>query len=466
MNLYLIFCVNLIIGSILIFGDDELININMLTDFIDNTLIIYLIANLTHIFNHNYKNYFFILDIIQSFILGYIGLYIENLNVLFWFLITFLLQKISHRLNYQFLNARLLSILTILFITIISACIEPIIRFSLLRLFYLRYSNDGIFYIRFILYIFISLSLILIIYKYTNPLIIIKQKIKMLGLEPKIFKILVFLLVSFIFIIFLTQITNITKTVRIPLLLIFLIFIALTFIQVFYFIQAYSYRQETEAKIVQNQQLQEYLQTMEQQYQELRHFKHDYQNMLLALEGFAKKGNQQQFRDYYQQLVQQQPQTENLKNLTISHIDYLKNEPLRGLIIQKFFAAQQANIQLQLEIEQDIQIHNSDILSIVRILGILLDNALEQTAQETEKVIQCSFNIIDKKVIEITVANPATNLTNIDQLFINGYTTKQGHHGFGLTNVQKLAKQNKNLFLETELLKQHLNITLMITGEE
>ena len=437
-----------------------MVTVSELADFIDNTLIIYLMANLTHIYNYNYKKYFFIVDIIQSLLLGYIGLYIENLNVLLWFLITFLIQKLFHRLNYQFLSARLLSIITIVFITIISACIEPIVKFSIFSLFHLRYSNDVRLYIRIIFYIFIALILMFVLYKHNNQIIIIKQQIKKLGLESRIFKLLVFLLVSLIFIIVLTQITNITKTVMIPLLIIFIIFIVLTFIQ------AYSYRQETEAKIVQNQQLQEYLQNTEQQYQELRHFKHDYQNMLLALEGFAKKGNLQQFKAYYHQLVQQQPQTENLEELTISHIDYLKNEPLRGLIIQKFFAAKQDNIQLQLEIEQDIQIHNPDILSIVRILGILLDNAIEQTAQETEKVVQCAFNLIDEKVIEITIANTATNLTNIDQLFANGYTTKQDHHGFGLNNVQKLVEQNKNFFLETELLKQHLNITLMITGEE
>lgn len=443
-----------------------MVTVSELADFMDNTAIIYLIANLTHIFTQNYKKYFFIVDIIQSLLLGYIGLYIENLNVLLWFLITFLIQKLFHKLNYQFLNARLLSIIMIVFFTIVSACVEPIVRFSIFSLFHLRYSNDVNLYIRIIFYIFITFFLMFVLYKHTNQINIIKQQIKKLGLETRIFKLLVFLLVSLIFIIFLTQITNITKTVMIPLLIIFIIFIVLTFIQVFSFIQAYSYRQETEAKIVQNQQLQEYLQNTEQQYQELRHFKHDYQNMLLALEGFAKEGNQQQFKAYYQQLVHQQPQTENLEELTISHIDYLKNEPLRGLIIQKFFAAKQDNIQLQLEVEQNVEIHNPDILSIVRILGILLDNALEQTAQENEKVVTCAFNQTADQIIEITIANPATNLTNIDQLFANGYTTKQDHHGFGLTNVQKLVKQNKNLFLETELLKQHLNITLIITGEE
>ncbi|WP_147369719.1 hypothetical protein [Bombilactobacillus bombi] len=76
----------------------------------------------------------------------------------------------------------------------------------------------------------------------------------------------------------------------IPLLIIFIIFIVLTFIQVFSFIQAYSYRQETEAKIVQNQQLQEYLQNTEQQYQELRHFKHDYQKYAVGFGRLRQKG--------------------------------------------------------------------------------------------------------------------------------------------------------------------------------
>ncbi|RHW48555.1 hypothetical protein DS832_01450 [Bombilactobacillus bombi] len=267
-----------------------MVTVSELADFMDNTAIIYLMANLTHIYNYNYKKYFFIVDIIQSLLLGYIGLYIENLNVLLWFLITFLIQKLFHRLNYQFLSARLLSIITIVFITIISACIEPIVKFSIFSLFHLRYSNDVNLYIRIIFYIFIALLLMFVLYKHNNQIIIIKQQIKKLGLESRIFKLLVFLLVSLIFIIFLTQITNITKTVMIPLLIIFIIFIVLTFIQVFSFIQAYSYRQETEAKIVQNQQLQEYLQNTEQQYQELRHFKHDYQKYAVGFGRLRQKG--------------------------------------------------------------------------------------------------------------------------------------------------------------------------------
>lgn len=366
------------------------------------------------------------------------------------------------RLDYKFLNNRLIAIIIILIVGIVANCIETFLGFFTNTFFNIKYSNDISAYICVLLY-FIILAIYL--HKYDSVIYEISHTIQNLNLENGIFKILFFLFSSILAILIISQQINITNIIKLPLLIIFLIFVSLTFIQIFSFIQSYSYRQQAEAKIAQNQQLQEYLQNMEQQYQELRHFKHDYQNMLLALEGFAKNDNQQEFKDYYQQLVKQRPHTENLEKLTISHIDYIKNEPLRGLIVQKFFAAKQDNIQLQLEIDQDIKIHNTDILSIVRILGIVLDNAIEQTTRESEKIVQCAFNYMDNKVIEITIANPATNLFNIDQLFTNGYTTKKGHNGFGLTNVQKLVKQNKNLFLETELLKQYLSVTIMITGE-
>ena len=446
-----------------------MIQVSILANFIDSFVFILGII----IFNHfiDFDNHFQKINIVKDALIitinSTLGLFLEDFNLIIWFIASLIYQKLkTKKLNYYFLNNRLASIIICLTISTTIICIESFTKWILLKIYDIKYSNDITIYIRSILYLLLIILLINWIKNHNNRLDYIDNKIDKLKLNKRIFSILLFLFISIITILVVSQLANITNTIKFPMLIIFVIFVALTFIQVFSFIQSYSYRQEAETKIVQNQQLQEYLQNMEQQYQELRHFKHDYQNMLLALEGFAKNNNQQEFKDYYQQLVQQQPHTENLERLTISHIDHLKNEPLRGLIVQKFFAAKQDNIQLQLEISQDIKIHNTDILSIVRILGILLDNAIEQTTKENEKTVQCALNYVDNKVIEITIANPATNLTNIDQLFTNGYTTKKGHHGFGLTNVQKLVKQNKNLFLETELLKQHLTITIMITGEE
>ncbi|MEJ1300367.1 hypothetical protein QY880_09030 [Latilactobacillus sakei] len=106
-------------------------------------------------------------------------------------------------------------------------------------------------------------------------------------------------------------------------------------------IKTYAIRQETEDKIARNQQLQDYLVNIEQQYTELRRFKHDYQNILLSLESFAEKGDQQQFKAYYQELLAQRPTQSEIQGAVIAQLDYLKNDPIRGLVIQKFLAAKQ-----------------------------------------------------------------------------------------------------------------------------
>lgn len=161
--------------------------------------------------------------------------------------------------------------------------------------------------------------------------------------------------------------------------------------------------------------------------------------------------------------MKEKPVNDEFQMLTINCIDKLQNEPLRGLIIQKFFAAQRAGVNLQIEIDDLIKISNMDILPIVRILGILLDNAIEHSAEEKE--IKCAF-IKSLDLIEVTVANRAPNLKNIDQLFQKGYTTKVNHSGFGLANVKELLNKNKSLLLDISFSKRILKITLIITTGE
>ncbi|BDR57100.1 sensor histidine kinase [Xylocopilactobacillus apis] len=245
---------------------------------------------------------------------------------------------------------------------------------------------------------------------------------------------------------------------------IFAIFIILTFFVIVSFVRAFNYRRDTEIKFAQNKQLKDYLDNIEQQYQELRHFKHDYKNMLLALEGFVKEGDHKQFKEYYEQLVREQPSQSELEDQSISNINYLKNEPIRGLIIEKFFYARKLGINLELEITESIEIKNHDILSIVRVIGILLDNAIEQATKEENKLVICAL-IKSNDQIVITVDNFVNDLEDLSQISQSGYTTKSGHSGFGLNNVDKIVKQNENLFFETEVVKQHFQATLMITGE-
>ena len=66
-------------------------------DFIDNFIIIYLIEIFTHYINKDYQKKYVITDLLIAIINGFIGLYIENLNLVIWFLTTFIYQKCSKK---------------------------------------------------------------------------------------------------------------------------------------------------------------------------------------------------------------------------------------------------------------------------------------------------------------------------------------------------------------------------------
>ncbi|UQS81673.1 GHKL domain-containing protein [Bombilactobacillus folatiphilus] len=261
-----------------------------------------------------------------------------------------------------------------------------------------------------------------------------------------------------------TDLTKSTYTILILILLLVVVFAVLTIFYAWLFFKAYQAKQEADQRLKEDQQLRENLSTLEQQYNELRKFKHDYQNMLLSLEGFVKNGSSQQFAQYYQELLKQQPVKQDLQKMTIANIDYLKNDPIRGIVIQKTLAAKNVGVNMLLELIEDVVISHANILTVVRILGVLLDNAIEQAQKEVEKKVICAF-VPSEHMVEVIIDNVVSNIDNLHQLFDEGYTTKANHQGLGLANVRQLIKDDDHLWLDVDLKRNHLQITLTITEE-
>ncbi|MFD1238583.1 sensor histidine kinase [Latilactobacillus sakei subsp. carnosus] len=292
----------------------------------------------------------------------------------------------------------------------------------------------------------------------------LNQEIIEFSLEKQYF---IFIFILFIVIEIILAVGNlqgVTATILLTIIIIFCVLIGMTFWQVMLFLKAYSIRQEANDQFVRNQQLQDYLVNIEQQYTELRRFKHDYQNILLSLESFAEKGDQQQFKAYYQELLAQRPTQSEIQGAVIAQLDYLKNDPIRGLVIQKFLAAKQAGVTLKFEMTEPIELATANLLTVIRIIGILLDNAIEQAVQETDQLVSCAFLQSDG-LIEITIENTASQVKNLQAFSELGYSTKGAGRGTGLANVQDLIAKQTNLFLETQIENRKLRQTLMITEE-
>lgn len=232
--------------------------------------------------------------------------------------------------------------------------------------------------------------------------------------------------------------------------------------QMIILIKTYHVKQEALNIRKQNTQLNGYMTNIEQQYTEFRKFKHDYKNLLLSLKTMIDTNDSKQLKSYYNELSHQDiVQQTNDAHLLVA-TDKIENEPIRGLLIQKFFSAQKYGIKFLIEIPDTTINIDRHVVPIVRILGILLDNAIEyvNTHPQYDRFIKCAF-IDHPHSVEIIVENPTNELINLDKIFELGYTTKGEMHGYGLSNVSELVKKIPTLFISTELKDTTIQISFV-----
>ena len=200
---------------------------------------------------------------------------------------------------------------------------------------------------------------------------------------------------------------------------------------------------QNDYQIKMQQELIKYTTLLEKNYEKLRFFKHDYANILLTLEVFIRENDMENLKKYYFSLAK------NFNNFTksipkqINNLHFIKDKPLKSIIFDKLNNANSKNIVTSLVAKEDIEI-DSHLLDLCRIVGILLDNAIEASSSCTEnKFISIDF-IKEDESLSILIKNSYKGNLNTNNLYKNGYTTKGKGHGQGLKEVRYIVNQHKN----------------------
>ena len=184
----------------------------------------------------------------------------------------------------------------------------------------------------------------------------------------------------------------------------------------------------------------------------MRGFKHDFHNIVQGIGGYADRGDLECLKKYYKQLLQDCNRT---NNLTALNPDVINNPAIYNVMATKYHKADEIGVQINLGIFMDlneIEAHMK-IYEFTRILGILLDNAIEAASECDEKIIHVSFRKEANRhrlvmVIENTYKNKDVD---IDAIFEKDFSTKskKTNSGLGLWEVRQVLKKNNNLNLFT-----------------
>lgn len=180
----------------------------------------------------------------------------------------------------------------------------------------------------------------------------------------------------------------------------------------------------------------------------VRAFKHDFANIIASIGGFISTNDMLGLKKFYLSL---ETDYNELNNLYTLNPELISNSGVYNLLNQKYNLAVSNGIKFNLSYFVDINNFNISIYELTRILGILLDNAIDAAKSSHEKILNVSFKSEPKKHRNVIVVQNSyldKNL-DIDDIFRKGITSKVNHTGLGLWEVKKILSKNPNLDLYT-----------------
>lgn len=192
----------------------------------------------------------------------------------------------------------------------------------------------------------------------------------------------------------------------------------------------------------------EYNKTLHILHDSVRGFKHDFDNIVTTIGGYIKTNDMKGLEKYYSQLEED---CEKVNNLYILNPDIINNPGIYNLLTTKYGEAVRKGIKVNLTFLLDLNNLHMKIYEFARMLGILLDNAIDAASESDEKVLNIVFRNDSKNnrnIILIENTYKDKNV-NIDEIFNKGITGKENHTGLGLWEVKQILKRNNNINLYT-----------------
>ena len=196
------------------------------------------------------------------------------------------------------------------------------------------------------------------------------------------------------------------------------------------------------------QNAEEYNKTLTILHDSVRGFKHDFDNIVTTIGGYVKTNDMEGLKKYY---VQLEDDCQKVNNLYVLNPKLINNPGVYSLLTTKYHEAEGKGIKINMSLLLDLNTLHMKIYEFTRILGILLDNAIDASSECDEKIINIIFRDDSKNHRQLVIVENTYKDKNIDteKIFNKGYSGKENHTGLGLWEVRKIIGKSKNLNLHT-----------------
>ncbi len=186
----------------------------------------------------------------------------------------------------------------------------------------------------------------------------------------------------------------------------------------------------------------EYNKSLQILYDEVKGFKHDFDNIISTLNGYIETNDLAGLKNYFSEVKKDCKLT---NNLSIINPRTINHPGIYSLLNNKYFKAINLGITFEFEYFMDLSTLQINFYKLSRALGILLDNAIEAAEKCDEKIIKVSFIRENRNHRSlITIQNTYQNKKiDLEKIYEKGESSKENHSGIGLWVVRKYVKNSK-----------------------
>lgn len=189
-----------------------------------------------------------------------------------------------------------------------------------------------------------------------------------------------------------------------------------------------------------------YLDKYEIELDEKRKIVHDFKNELIVINGYADDSNIK-LKEYISEIVNDHKKSSS--SSLIKGVDKLPRG-IKGLVYYKLSQLDRTyivEINIKDSLEEFNDIDSKTNRNILKMIGILIDNAIEAVSSLDEKYINLKFSFVKNEII-IEIINNCYEKLDQEKIMASGYSTKGENRGYGLSLVDEIIKSNDKIKFE------------------
>jgi len=229
----------------------------------------------------------------------------------------------------------------------------------------------------------------------------------------------------------------------------------------------YARRLEEKIKKSEQEALQHYTRQVEEQQGIVTKIQHDIGNILSSIEGYLENDDLPGLKTYFHSKIKVTTAAITSNNPTLARLANIKVPEIKATLAGKLLVAQSAGIDTTFEATDEIDHIPVDSVALVRMLGIILDNAIEELTELGAGYLMVACWKANNGLTFVVQNTCRADIPKLHELKVAGFSTKGEGRGLGLNNLTEIAAAYPdNISLQTDIKDGHFIQKLRIGGAE